>query len=115
MDRTSGQISIRRLGSPGRRPQHRALRVQPGSTRGSPTAATVHSPEWNGRHAQRLDREVLNAGAVAQAHIMEQPDTTTVIPPRHRAHVDRVGNLNIQPTGFSSPLGGEAGSRNDPR
>ena len=35
--------------------------------------------------------------------IVEQPDTTTVIPPGHRARVDRVGNLVIQPLVF---LGG---------
>jgi N-methylhydantoinase A len=44
-----------------------------------------------------LDRERLGAGAVVTGPaIVEQPDTTTVVPPGHRARVDRVGNLVIQ-------------------
>jgi hypothetical protein len=35
--------------------------------------------------------------------IVEQLDTTTVIPPGHRARVDRVGNLVIQTTRSPSP------------
>ena len=46
-----------------------------------------------------LDRERLGVGAVVTGPaIVEQPDTTTVIPPGHRARVDRVGNLVIQST-----------------
>ena len=60
-----------------------------------------------------IERERLNAGAVVTGPaIVEQPDTTTVVPPGYRARVDRIGNLIIQPThspgGPSpSPLRGE--------
>jgi len=44
-----------------------------------------------------LDRERLGAGAVVTGPaIVEQLDTTTVVPPGHRATVDRVGNLVIR-------------------
>jgi N-methylhydantoinase A len=44
-----------------------------------------------------VDREQLSAGAVVMGPaIVEQPDTTTVVPPGYRARVDRVGNLIIQ-------------------
>jgi N-methylhydantoinase A len=44
-----------------------------------------------------LDRERLGVGAVVTGPaIVEQLDTTTVVPPGHRARVDRVGNLVIQ-------------------
>jgi N-methylhydantoinase A len=46
-----------------------------------------------------LDRDQLGAGAVVRGPaIVEQPDTTTVVPSGHHARVDRVGNLIIQPT-----------------
>jgi N-methylhydantoinase A len=56
-----------------------------------------------------LDRERLGVGAqVRGPAIVEQPDATTVVPPGHRARVDRVGNLVIQRGGHSpSPLRGE--------
>jgi N-methylhydantoinase A len=55
-----------------------------------------------------LDRERLGVGAVVTGPaIVEQPDTTTVIPPGHRARVDRVGNLVIQTGRSPSPLRGE--------
>ena len=51
-----------------------------------------------------LDRERLGVGAVVTGPaIVEQPDTTTVIPPGHRARVDRVGNLVIQTGRSPSP------------
>jgi N-methylhydantoinase A len=44
-----------------------------------------------------IDRERLGAGAVVRGPaIVEQPDTTTVVPPGHHARVDRIGNLVIQ-------------------
>jgi N-methylhydantoinase A len=47
-----------------------------------------------------LEREQLGAGAVVTGPaIVEQLDATTVIPPRHRATVDRVGNLVIRSAG----------------
>jgi hypothetical protein len=47
--------------------------------------------------------------------IVEQLDTTTVIPPGHRARVDRVGNLVIQTTRSPSPLRGEGRVRGGSR
>jgi N-methylhydantoinase A len=47
-----------------------------------------------------VDRERLGAGAVvAGPAIVEQLDTTTVVPPGHRATVDGVGNLVIRAGG----------------
>jgi len=47
-----------------------------------------------------LDREQLGVGAVVSGPaIVEQLDTTTVIPPGRRATVDRVGNLVIRTSG----------------
>jgi N-methylhydantoinase A len=44
-----------------------------------------------------IDRERLGVGAVVRGPaIVEQLDTTTVVPPGHRATVDRVGNLVIK-------------------
>jgi N-methylhydantoinase A len=44
-----------------------------------------------------VDRETLGAGATVRGPaIVEQLDTTTVVPPGQRATVDRVGNLVIQ-------------------
>jgi len=44
-----------------------------------------------------IDRERLGVGAVVTGPaIVEQLDTTTVVPPGHRATVDRVGNLVIR-------------------
>jgi N-methylhydantoinase A len=60
----------------------------------------VHFPGTGWRACPRLDRERLGVGAVVTGPaIVEQPDTTTVVPPGHRARVDRVGNLVIQPLG----------------
>ncbi len=62
-----------------------------------------------------IDRERLGAGAVVRGPaIVEQPDTTTVVPPGHRARVDRLGNLIIQGPSPSPPRGEgrvRAGSR----
>jgi N-methylhydantoinase A len=47
-----------------------------------------------------VDRETLGAGAVVRGPaIVEQLDTTTVVPPGQRATVDRVGNLVIRSGG----------------
>ena len=47
-----------------------------------------------------IDREQLGVGSVVTGPaIVEQLDTTTVVPPGHRASVDRVGNLVIRAAG----------------
>src|SRR5437763_1974743 len=52
-----------------------------------------------------IDRERLGVGAVVTGPaIVEQLDTTTVVPPGHRATVDRVGNLVIR-AGARRPRG----------
>ncbi|HEY7652508.1 MAG TPA: hydantoinase/oxoprolinase family protein [Methylomirabilota bacterium] len=61
-----------------------------------------------------LDREGLGVGGVVTGPaIVEQPDTTTVVPPGHRARVDRVGNLVIHAR--PSPLRGEGRVRGGSR
>jgi len=46
-----------------------------------------------------IDRERLGVGAVVRGPaIVEQLDATTVVPPQHRAIVDRVGNLLVRRT-----------------
>jgi N-methylhydantoinase A len=68
----------------------------------------VHFPGAGWIACACLDRDQLGAGAVVTGPaIVEQPDTTTVVPPGHRARVDRVGNLVIQ--------AGPAGARRAPR
>ena len=47
-----------------------------------------------------IDRETLGGDAVVRGPaIVEQLDTTTVVPPGQRATVDRVGNLVIRAKG----------------
>jgi N-methylhydantoinase A len=58
----------------------------------------VHFAGVGWRACPSLDREQLGVGAVVTGPaVVEQLDTTTVVPPAHRARVDRVGNLVIQP------------------
>jgi N-methylhydantoinase A len=63
-----------------------------------PPRRRVHFPGAGWRACPCLDRERLGVGAVVTGPaIVEQLDTTTVVPPGHRARVDRAGNLVIQP------------------
>jgi N-methylhydantoinase A len=52
------------------------------------------------RECPCIDRETLGAGAIVSGPaIVEQLDSTTVVPPGHRATVDRVGNLVLRAGG----------------
>jgi N-methylhydantoinase A len=69
-----------------------------GTTSTPPARRRVHFPGVGWRACPCLDRERLGVGAVVTGPaIVEQLDTTTVVPPGHRARVDRIGNLVIQP------------------
>ena len=73
-----------------------------------PPRRRVHFPGAGWTMCPSVDRERLGVGAVVTGPaIVEQPDTTTVVPPGHRARVDRVGNLVIQTGRSPSPLRGE--------
>src|SRR5260370_26580967 len=73
-----------------------------------PPRRRVHFPGAGWTACPCVDRERLGVGAVVTGPaIVEQPDTTTVVPPGHRARVDRVGNLVIQTGRSPSPLRGE--------
>jgi N-methylhydantoinase A len=70
----------------------------------------VHFAGIGWRDCPCLDREGLGVSAVVIGPaIVEQPDTTTVVPPGYRARVDRVGNLVIQTVRSPSPPGERAG------
>jgi N-methylhydantoinase A len=76
----------------------------------------VHFAGVGWRACPCLDRERLGVGAVVTGPaIVEQLDTTTVVPPGHRARVDRVGNLVIQALRSPSPRRGEGRVRGRPR
>lgn len=65
-----------------------------------PPRRRVHFAGMGWKACPCLDRERLGVGAVVTGPaIVEQLDTTTVVPPGHRARVDRVGNLVIQRVG----------------
>ena len=73
-----------------------------------PPRRRVHFPGAGWTMCPSVDRERLGVGAVVTGPaIVEQPDTTTVVPPGHRARVDRVGNLVIRTGRSPSPLRGE--------
>ncbi len=73
-----------------------------------PPRRRVHFPGAGWTMCPSVDRERLGVGAVVTGPaIVEQPDTTTVVPPGNRAWVDRVGNLVIQTGRSPSPLRGE--------
>ncbi len=73
-----------------------------------PPRRRVHFPGAGWTMCPCVDRERLGVGAVVTGPaIVEQPDTTTVVPPGHRARVDRVGNLVIQTGRSPSPPRGE--------
>jgi N-methylhydantoinase A len=75
-----------------------------------PARRRVHFPGAGWRACPCLDRERLGVGGVVTGPaIVEQLDTTTVVPPGHRARVDRVGNLVIQAVRPPSPPGERAG------
>jgi N-methylhydantoinase A len=81
-----------------------------------PARRRAHFPGAGWTVCPCLDRERLGVGAVVTGPaIVEQLDTTTVIPPGHRARVDRVGNLVIQTTRSPSPLRGEGRVRGGSR
>ena len=65
-----------------------------------PRRRRVHFAGLGWKACPCLDREQLGVGAVVTGPaIVEQLDTTTVVPPGHRARVDRVGNLVIRTVG----------------
>jgi len=73
-----------------------------------PPRRRVHFPGVGWTACPCVDRERLGVGAVVTGPaIVEQLDTTTVVPPGHRARVDRVGNLVIQTGRSPSPPRGE--------
>jgi N-methylhydantoinase A len=65
-----------------------------------PRRRRVHFAGLGWKACPCLDREQLGVGAVVTGPaIVEQLDTTTVVPPGHRARVDGVGNLVIRTVG----------------
>jgi N-methylhydantoinase A len=71
-----------------------------GAARGRSRRRRVFFAGAGWRECPCVDRETLGAGAVVTGPaIVEQLDSTTVIPPGHRATVDRVGNLVLRAGG----------------
>ena len=68
-----------------------------GTTRGRAAQRRVHFAGAGWKACPCIERDRLGVGAVvAGPAIVEQLDATTVVPPGHRATVDRAGNLVIR-------------------